>query len=184
MSAHSSAWSSCSSSAPSRANRSGLAPAPRPLFIVITSAESYFITPLALSKSLQLSPLAVILSILFWGWLWGIAGGLMAAPLLAVMKIVCDQFESLRPWGVLLSADTRECSAASPLTASPVKTLPFPRPHEGFSLRPLPASRPLRERSVQGRRLASTEERQLHHCPFQAIMASRRLNVRARRARR
>jgi predicted PurR-regulated permease PerM len=77
------------------------------LFVAITSAESYFITPLALSKSLQLSPLAVILSILFWGWLWGIAGGLMAAPLLAVMKIVCDQFESLRPWGVLLSADTR-----------------------------------------------------------------------------
>jgi predicted PurR-regulated permease PerM len=68
-------------------------------FCFITSAESYFITPLALSRSLQLSPLAVILSILFWGWMWGIAGGLMAAPLLAVLKIICDQFQSLRPTG-------------------------------------------------------------------------------------
>ena len=48
-------------------------------FVILTSAESYFITPLVLSRSLQLSPLAVLLAILFAGWLWGIAGGLMAA---------------------------------------------------------------------------------------------------------
>ena len=44
------------------------------------------LTPLVLSKSLQLSPLAVILSVLFWGWLWGIAGGLMAALPLAIRQ--------------------------------------------------------------------------------------------------
>jgi predicted PurR-regulated permease PerM len=71
-------------------------------FAVITFIESYFITPMTLSKSLQLSPLAVILFILFWGWLWGIAGGLMAAPLLAVAKIICDQFESTKAFGVFL----------------------------------------------------------------------------------
>ena len=75
-------------------------------FALITSAESYFVTPLVLSKSLQLSPLAVILSVLFWGWLWGIAGGLMAAPLLAIAKICCDQFEALRPLGQVLSGET------------------------------------------------------------------------------
>jgi predicted PurR-regulated permease PerM len=71
-------------------------------FAVITFVESYFITPMTLSKSLQLSPLAVILSVLFWGWLWGISGGLMAAPLLAVAKIFCDQFEITRPLSIIL----------------------------------------------------------------------------------
>lgn len=77
-------------------------------FAVLTSVESYFVTPLVLSKSLQLSPLAVILSILFWGWLWGIAGGLMAAPLLAVIKIVCDQFDSLRTYSAFLGGEATE----------------------------------------------------------------------------
>lgn len=77
-------------------------------FSALTSIESYFITPMVLSKSLQLSPLAVILAILFWGWLWGIAGGLMAAPLLAVLKIVCDQFDSLKGLGTFLAGESQE----------------------------------------------------------------------------
>lgn len=65
-------------------------------FLALTSLESYLITPMVLSRSLQLSPLAVILAILLFGWMWGVAGGLIAAPLLTMVKIVCDQFESLR----------------------------------------------------------------------------------------
>ncbi|WP_254508665.1 AI-2E family transporter [Anatilimnocola floriformis] len=75
------------------------------MFAVLTSLESYLITPLVLSRSLQLSPLAIILSILFWGWLWGIAGGLMAAPLLAMLKITCDQFDSLQGLAALLGGE-------------------------------------------------------------------------------
>jgi predicted PurR-regulated permease PerM len=75
------------------------------VFVVLTSVESYFVTPLTLSRSLQLSPLAVILSVLFWGWLWGIPGGLMAAPLLAIAKITCDQFESLHGWSAVLAGE-------------------------------------------------------------------------------
>lgn len=77
------------------------------VFALLTTAESYLVTPLVLSRSLQLSPLAVILFVLFWGWLWGIVGGLMAAPLLAVLKIICDQFEVLQPWGIMLSGKSR-----------------------------------------------------------------------------
>lgn len=75
-------------------------------FVVLTSLESYLITPFILSRSLQLSPLAIILSILFWGWMWGIAGGLMAAPLLAMIKITCDQFESLQGIAAFLSGES------------------------------------------------------------------------------
>jgi predicted PurR-regulated permease PerM len=77
------------------------------VFALLTAAESYLVTPLVLSSSLQLSPLAVILFVLFWGWLWGIIGGLMAAPLLAVLKIICDQFQVLQPWGIMLSGKSR-----------------------------------------------------------------------------
>jgi hypothetical protein len=69
---------------------------------LLTTVESYFVTPMMLSRSLELSPLAVILSILFFGWLWGIGGGLLAAPLLAVIKIVCDQFETTSALGSML----------------------------------------------------------------------------------
>ncbi len=88
-------------------------------FAVITFIESYFITPMTLSKSLQLSPLAVILSVLFWGWLWGIPGGLMAAPLLAVAKIICDQFEVTKPVGVFLGeAEPRTHHSSEPAPAA------------------------------------------------------------------
>jgi predicted PurR-regulated permease PerM len=100
------------------------------VFGLITTVESYFITPLMLSRSLELSPLAVILAILFFGWLWGIGGGLLAAPLLAVIKIVCDQFETTRAWGNMLgtsghaktngnteAAEQKLASAATPAGA-------------------------------------------------------------------
>jgi predicted PurR-regulated permease PerM len=94
-------------------------------FAVITFIESYFVTPMTLSKSLQLSPLAVILAVLFWGWLWGISGGLMAAPLLAVAKIICDQFEVTRPLGVILGE--AEPRSHHPPEAAPA-TEPEPAP--------------------------------------------------------
>lgn len=96
-------------------------------FVLLTSAESYFITPMVLSKSLQLSPVAVLLAILFWGWIWGIGGGLMAAPLLAVMKIVCDQFASLKWLSVILSGELPESSAPEPTGetgSAPVRAVP------------------------------------------------------------
>ena len=94
------------------------------IFMLLTAAESYFITPFVLSKSLQLSPLAVILAILFCGWMWGISGGLMAAPLLTIFKIVCDQFESLHGWSAVLAGaspkeqqPTQAAAARSPSAA-------------------------------------------------------------------
>ena len=87
-------------------------------FMALTSIESYFITPFALAKSLQLSPLAVILAILFFGWLWGIPGGLMAAPLLAVLKIVCDQFEPLHGLGAFLAGHSASREAGDAAKAA------------------------------------------------------------------
>src|SRR5215471_3732921 len=55
--------------------------------------------PMVLGKRLQLNPLAVTLSLLFWGWLWGAMGLLLAVPLTGALKIICDNIGRLRPFG-------------------------------------------------------------------------------------
>lgn len=58
--------------------------------------------PKFIGKRLQLNPLAVTLALLFWGWLWGAMGLILAIPLTAAMKIIFDHVEELRPWGAWL----------------------------------------------------------------------------------
>ena len=64
--------------------------------------ESQVATPLALGRTINLNPLAIILWLLIWGWLWGILGLLLAVPMLVCFKIVCSRVESLHHWAVLL----------------------------------------------------------------------------------
>jgi predicted PurR-regulated permease PerM len=55
--------------------------------------------PKIIGRRVQLNPLAVTLALLFWGWLWGAMGLLMAVPLTAAIKIIFDHVNSLRSWG-------------------------------------------------------------------------------------
>ena len=55
-----------------------------------------------LGRSLRLNPLAVTLALLFWGWLWGGMGLILAVPILGAAKIVFDNVDTLRPYGVWL----------------------------------------------------------------------------------
>jgi len=58
--------------------------------------------PKILGKRLQLNPLAVTLALLFWGWLWGAMGLILAVPITGALKIICDHIERLRPYGTWL----------------------------------------------------------------------------------
>jgi predicted PurR-regulated permease PerM len=58
--------------------------------------------PKILGKRLRLNPLAVTLSLLFWGWLWGAMGLILAVPITGAAKVVCDHIERLRPYGAWL----------------------------------------------------------------------------------
>jgi len=58
--------------------------------------------PKILGKRLRLNPLAVTLALLFWGWLWGAMGLILAVPITGAAKIVCDHIERLRPYGAWL----------------------------------------------------------------------------------
>src|SRR6185436_11867188 len=73
------------------------------VYFAIDVVESNFITPAILGRRLELNPVMIFLAVAFWTWLWGVAGALLAVPLLAVLKIVCDAFEPLQPIGELLS---------------------------------------------------------------------------------
>lgn len=63
---------------------------------------SEFIEPKVMGSGLGLSPLVVIFSLVFWGWLWGIPGLLVAVPLTAVVKIVCRNLPGLEPLALLM----------------------------------------------------------------------------------
>lgn len=80
------------------------------LYLACTTLEGNFITPSVLGRFMTLNPLAVFLAVLFWGWIWGLAGVFLAVPLLAVFKILCDHTPSLRPLGTVLGGKAAEAA--------------------------------------------------------------------------
>lgn len=72
------------------------------IYALLNSLEGGLVTPLIMGRRLQLNPVAIFLALIFWGWLWGIPGALLAVPLLAMFKIVCDNVDLLRPVGQFL----------------------------------------------------------------------------------
>lgn len=72
------------------------------VFLLLTGLEGQIISPMVVGKRLTLDPVAVFLSILFWGWLWGFAGMLLAVPILATIKIALNALEPLHPFGALI----------------------------------------------------------------------------------
>ena len=73
------------------------------VFFVLTALEGQLLTPTIIGRRLSLDPTAVFVWLLLWGWLWGIVGILLAAPLLACFCIVCRHVDSLQAVGVLIS---------------------------------------------------------------------------------
>jgi predicted PurR-regulated permease PerM len=72
------------------------------VFFALNFAEGYLFTPMAVGRRLTLNPVVVFVGVLFWGWIWGIAGALLAVPILAAAKIVCDRIEGLAAVGEFL----------------------------------------------------------------------------------
>ena len=77
---------------------------PPGVFAGLTFVEGYLVTPMALGRRLTLNPVVIFLALSFWGWLWGIAGAVMAVPIMVVFKIFCDHSESLAPIGEFLES--------------------------------------------------------------------------------
>jgi predicted PurR-regulated permease PerM len=77
---------------------------PAVLYLLIHICEGEIITPMLLAKRFTLNPVLVIVSLFFWHTLWGVPGALLAVPLLAMFKILCDRVEALKPVGHIIGA--------------------------------------------------------------------------------
>lgn len=77
---------------------------PAGIYLCIHITEAELVTPMLLARRFTLNPVLVIVSIFFWDALWGIPGALLAVPLLAMAKIVCDRIEPLKPIGHIISS--------------------------------------------------------------------------------
>jgi predicted PurR-regulated permease PerM len=71
-------------------------------FFVLNLIEGNLVTPLIVGRKLTLNPVVIFVGVLFWGWLWGIPGAVMAVPILAICKIVCDHIQGLAAIGEFL----------------------------------------------------------------------------------
>lgn len=72
------------------------------LTVAVATAEGYWLTPWLTGRAARMNSVAVFVGLLFWGWVWGVAGLLLAVPLLMVLKAICDRIEGLQPIGELL----------------------------------------------------------------------------------
>lgn len=75
------------------------------LYLAIHLVEGELITPMIVARHLTLNPVLVIVALLFWFWMWGVPGAILAVPMLAITKIVCDGIGPLAPIGHFLSGD-------------------------------------------------------------------------------
>lgn len=77
-------------------------------FLVIQFTEGNIITPRLTSESVDLNTTAVLVAVMYWGWLWGFIGIVLAVPITVAVKIVCDHVEPLKPIGSMLGSGRGE----------------------------------------------------------------------------
>jgi predicted PurR-regulated permease PerM len=75
------------------------------LLIVIQVIVGNILEPKVMGRGLNLSPLVVLLSLIFWGWIWGIPGMLLSVPLTAAIRIAMEQIDSTRTVAALISSE-------------------------------------------------------------------------------
>jgi predicted PurR-regulated permease PerM len=74
------------------------------LYFLIHVIEGELVTPMLMARRFTINPVAVILALIFWYWMWGVPGAILAVPMLAITKIVCDDIRPLRAFGHFLEA--------------------------------------------------------------------------------
>ncbi|HEX3442093.1 MAG TPA: AI-2E family transporter [Pseudolabrys sp.] len=85
---------------------------PAGLYFLIHILEGETITPMLLARRFTLNPVLVIISLIFWFWMWGVPGAILSVPMLAITKIVCDGVKPLNAIGHFLEGDAPKSTAA------------------------------------------------------------------------
>jgi predicted PurR-regulated permease PerM len=71
-------------------------------FLVLNLIESNLVTPMIYGKRMRLNTVALFIGLVFWWYIWGVPGAILAVPMMAAFKITCDHIESLSPIGEFL----------------------------------------------------------------------------------
>lgn len=71
-------------------------------FFLLNMLESNVVTPLLMGRQFPLNPVALFIGVMLWGFIWGIAGAILAVPIMVTLKILCDHIPALRPFGEFL----------------------------------------------------------------------------------
>jgi predicted PurR-regulated permease PerM len=74
------------------------------LYFAVHVLEGEMATPMLLARRFTINPVAVILALIFWYWMWGVTGAILAVPMLAITKIICDELRPLKALGHFLEA--------------------------------------------------------------------------------
>ncbi len=72
------------------------------LYLLITTLQNNLVSPVVYGQGLRLNPLAILLGVIVWYFLWGVPGAFLAVPILAAFKTVCERVETLKPVCVFL----------------------------------------------------------------------------------
>jgi len=72
------------------------------IYIALETIQGQIVTPMVLGLRFTLNPVVIFVWLIFWGWMWGILGAMLAFPMLAIFKILCDHIQPLTPIGEFL----------------------------------------------------------------------------------
>src|SRR6476659_725561 len=78
---------------------------PPGLYFGIHLVEGESLTPMLLARRFTLNPVLIILSLVFWFWMWGMLGAILAVPMLAILKIISDRLRPLKALGHFLEGE-------------------------------------------------------------------------------
>lgn len=74
------------------------------ILIIIQQVMGNIVEPKVLGKSVNLSPLVILFSLVFWGWLWGIIGMFLSVPIAVIIKIILENIEGTRPIAIMMGS--------------------------------------------------------------------------------
>ena len=125
------------------------------MYLAVVGVEGYVVTPLVMGRSLDLNGTTVLIACLFWGYLWGLVGLILAMPITVSMKLVFQTVPELNRWAELMSVDWQSPDLSAADAERSPDGLPAHRsvaPGIGHGLTDPPAGRRVRPPSTEFRR--------------------------------
>ena len=77
-------------------------------YLIVQFLQTYLLEPLVVGAEVNINPLFTIIILVLGELVWGIPGMVLAIPLLAIVKIICDHIPSLKPYGYLIGSDQKK----------------------------------------------------------------------------